>query len=346
MAVVAALFELAMARLGWHGLTDLVSADDLRAMRRLARYPRTLAAIAGLVALVVGLLGFLRYPGFAPIGRRLAVAAFAGIFVPSIVVATALPAAALRRKLVIFGLAAANVLVTLLGMSAVRYRSGAGMRLATLNATLACFLSLAVIGLDQLGQTEGGLFAPLRSFFVTRPTSAQAMLLALRHLGELAWMITLFGACWTVATYAGPRGSAAPATSRATQGIAAALAVAFTGAVVALWQLVGHRFRIAIFGTFRFGLVIDDVPGLYAIPIGVGLAGGLVGLGRRAPALRQLGAAILAWLAAGYAPHTPIQLLYMVLGAMLLTRSAQALDPDGPWRTRQPWARLTRSVRG
>ena len=129
IAAIAALFELLLARALWNGLPDVVDIETLRMLRDLGRFPRNLAAVCGIVALVFALLSFLRHAGFAPIGRRLAIAAFSGIFVPSIVVATVLPYASLRARLVVFSLGAANVLTTLIAVTAVRYRAPTGVRM-------------------------------------------------------------------------------------------------------------------------------------------------------------------------------------------------------------------------
>lgn len=334
MAVVAALFELALARLGYQGLADVIDEVTVRELKDWARFPRNLAAISGLTSLAVGLLAFLRLPGYAPVGRRLAVAAFSGIFVPSVVVATLLPAATLRPKLVIFGLAAANVLVTLLAMTAVRHRPWRGLRPAVACVGIAAFVSLAVVGLGQLAQSPGGLWGPLATLFIDHAGATQTFLLGLRHVGELAWLGVLGLGGWALATGGG--------SARRHRRIAIWLGV---GAIVAValflaYQGVGHRFRLALIWAFRLGLVIDEAPAAYAIPLGLGLGATLTGLARPEPAARQLAMGLALWLAAGYAPHTPIQLLYLVLSALLITRSAQALDPDGEWRERQPWARL------
>lgn len=335
MAVVAGLFELALARVGWHGLTDTVPAADLLEARRVARFPRNLAAVSGIVTLTFALLAFLRLPGYAPVGRRLAVAAFSGIFVPSVVVATFLPQATVRPRLVIFGLAAANVLVCLLGMTAVRYRPGRALRTAIAGATLSCFLTLLFVGLGQLAQASPeGFWGAVAGALVDHSSATQDVRLTLRHLGELCWLAPSLAGAWAVVV--ADRG---PGTQRRI-GVALGLAVTLAVALLLARETVGRHYELALFGAFRLGLLLDVAPEVYALPLAAGLAGGLVGLGRPDPRYRQLGAGMLAWIAAGFAPHTPIQLLYLVLGTTLLTRSAQALDPEGTWRTRHPWARL------
>jgi hypothetical protein len=334
LAGLAALVELLLARAVWHGMTDVLDATVLFEIRRFARFPRNLAAVAGVVAVLVSLIAFLRLPGYASIGRRLAVAAFSGIFLPCVAVAALLPAAMLRRKLVVFGLAAANVLVALIAVTAVRYRPERTLRVALALASATAVLTLIVVGLGQLTQAEGGFWGSLGALLMAQPGTTEKVLLGLRHSGEVCWVGVLI-ACSLVAVW--DRGHAAV---RARVGGAVALVVALTAGLAALQQMIGHRFRFLLFGSFRLGLLVDDLPLAYALPLAMGLAGAFVALVRRDSAMRQLGAGMIAWLAAGFAPHTPIQLLYLVLGALLLARAAQARDPEGLWRNVQPWARL------
>ena len=333
LAVVAGLVELLLARAIWHGMTETLDATTLFELRRLARFPRNLAAVAGVVALLVSLIAFLRLPGYASIALRLVVASLSGIFLPCVVVAALLPPAMLRRNLVIFGLAAANVLVALVTMSAARYRPERVLRVALGLAGATALLTLMFVGLGQLVRAEGsGFWGSLGALLAAQPGATEKVRLALRHAGELSWLGVLI-ACSLVAVW--DRGRAA---MRARVGGAVALVVALTAGLVALEQLIGHRFRFLLFGSFRLDLIVDQAPLLYALPLAMGLAGALVALFRRDSGMRQLGAGMLAWLIAGFAPHTPIQLLYLVLAGLLLARAAQARDPDGAWRRTQPWA--------
>jgi hypothetical protein len=334
VAAVAALCELGLARVIWHGLTDVIDAPELLELRRWARFPRNLAAVAGLGTLLVGLAAFLRFPGHATIGRRLVVAAFSGVFVPTVVVAALVPAEMLRRRLVIFGLAAANVLVTLFAMTAVRYRPEPALRIAVGLAAATAFLTLTVVGLGQLAQAEG-TWESAAALLNENANSTEQVLLGMRHAGELAWLGVMIAA-GVVAVWDRDEN-----VLRARVLAAVGLTFVFAIAIIAFGQLAGHRFRFMLFGSFRLGLFVDDWPAVYALPLALALAGAVLALARRE--LRQLGAGVLLWLAAGFGPHTPIQLLYLVLGALLLTRTAQARDPRGAWRTKNPWARWLRA---
>lgn len=341
LAVVAALVELFLARAAWHALTEVWPAADVLELRRWARFPRNLAAVAGLVALTASLFGFLRLPGYAPIGRRLSVAAFAGVFVPSVAVTAVLAPEHVRRKLVVFSLAAANVLVTLVALTAVRYRAELALRLAAALASASAFFSLLAVGLTQLAQAESGFWHAVGIALVESSGGGEPLVMAVRHVGELCWMGVLL-ACTVAVVRDG-------LVTKARARVAAILVLALvtTAALVTLRSGMGpYRFGLLLFGTFQLSLFVGAAPAFYAFPLGLGLASGLAGLLRPEPSLRQLGAGLLLWLVAGVAPHTPIQLLYMVLGALLLSRAAQARDGVSGWTLRQPWARWTGPRRG
>jgi hypothetical protein len=76
----------------------------------------------------------------------------------------------------------------------------------------------------------------------------------------------------------------------------------------------------------RLDLLPDDDFVLYAIPLGVGSAVTMAAILSRDPIRRQLGAALLLFLSAGYAPRTPSALLISVLGVALLARAGIALE--------------------
>lgn len=318
LAVLAGLVELLLARLVFQGMPDLLDVTVLFELRRFARFPRNLAAVAGIVAVIASLLAYLRLPGYASIFGRLAVAVFAGIFVPSVAVAAVVEAPALRPHTIVFGIAAAHVLVAVITLSAVRYRAERALRAGLALASMTAVLTLLFLPLGQLRVTQAGFGALLVA--------------GLRHGAELCWIgVSILGA--VVAVW--DRGAG---RVRVRVGVAVALIVASTTALVMLEEIIGRRFRNLLRGSFQVDVLVDELPVAYALPLAIGLAGGLLALVRART--RQLGAGMLAWLAAGVAPHTLIQLLYLVLGALLLARAAQARDPEGAWRGSQPWARL------
>jgi uncharacterized membrane protein (Fun14 family) len=69
----------------------------------------------------------------------------------------------------------------------------------------------------------------------------------------------------------------------------------------------------------------DDDFVLYAIPLGIGWAVTVAAMLSKDPVDRQMGAALLLLLSAGYAPRSPSTLIITVLGVALLSRAGIAL---------------------
>ena len=104
--------------------------------------------------------------------------------------------------------------------------------------------------------------------------------------------------------------------------------------------LHAHRFATLVYGALRLTLAPEPLAWLNGLTVGIGLAAALVGLGSSSPARVQLGAAAALWLAAGYAPRAPGQLLDFALAGILLARAAQAATVEGRERARVRWAPL------
>lgn len=339
LAALAALVELVVARVAYNGLTERIDDLALLELRRWARLPRNLAAVSGLIALSFALLTYLRAPGHASIPRRLTVAAFSGVLLPALLMATLLPPAGLRRTLVVFALGAASSLVTLFAMSGVRYRGHPALRAAVGLAGSSTLLSLLWLGLGQLRQPRGDFWDILGALFVNNPTFTESLILGLRHAAEVAWLgVLAAGSTWLIGfAEAEPRATARGRIRLVLFGVAGVLGVVL---LFVLRTAFRRYFRHVLYGAFQLELLVDQAPVLYALPLGVALGVGLLALTRRDALARQVGCGLTLWLAAGYGPLTPIQLLYLALGGALLARAVQADDPHGSWRARSPWSRL------
>jgi hypothetical protein len=94
-----------------------------------------------------------------------------------------------------------------------------------------------------------------------------------------------------------------------------------------IWKhAVGRDLPDLLYGAVRLEFLPDRDFILYAIPLGVGWAVTVAAIMSKDSARRQMGAALLLLLSAGYAPRTPSTLLMTVLGAALLARSCIALS--------------------
>jgi hypothetical protein len=200
----------------------------------------------------------------------------------------------------------------------VRYAARYEYRIVCIMALVASFSALIVVVISQV--------SPL-----TRMASVRSVLLLIRHAGELAWLAVPMLAALGLRKKRSSRRRLAVSFG----GLLLGLALAF-----ALSSLPRERSQSVVYATLRGLLLLESSPWLYALPFAIGIAGALDGLLSRSPNERQLGAGLLLWIAAGYAPHTPIQLLALSLGALLLARATQGDDESGAWQKRWPWSLL------
>jgi hypothetical protein len=328
LARLAAL--MALVDLFWNRiLVRTLSADHElgAALQRAGVFPRNLAAVAGLVALTAGLYGFLRMAGYAGLIRRLTVSMVAGLLMPAFALATLMPAERVSMLVVVVALAASNLLAVLLGTVALRYPAGL-RRAAVASATASAAFVLT-----------GLVVGTVRS--IAASTVAPTLSTVAHHAGELAWhILPLFGLVALFRAQSGAPASEGKPPGRIVLALAGLIALAVFAASFFLEStLHAHRFGTLVYGALRLTLVPGTLAWLNGWTVGVALAASLVGLASRSPARVQLGAAVALWLAAGYAPRAPGQLLDFTLAALLLARAAQAVTPIGRARARARWGR-------
>ena len=326
MAAIVAVVDLIWNRVAVRLLTD----DDAGiAWMRAGVFPRNLAAVAGIAALAWSLFGFLRMAGYAGLARRMTLSSVSGLLLPAFLLAMVMQKERVSILVVLISLGMANALAVLVGASGATYRSGA-LRWCLAFATASGALVLVVLVVASVRSlVEAGLGGPVG--FVAR------------HGGELAWHAVPLCAGWFVLRRA-PKGSPHSMERVPSRGAQAAGALAF-GLVVAAGvygqlELHGHRLSTLIYGALRLTLLPESLSWAYAISAGVAVAVAVIGLASGSPLRAQVGAAIALWLAAGYAPRAPGQLLDFALAVVLLARAAQATDPRGRERTRFRWGRF------
>jgi uncharacterized membrane protein (Fun14 family) len=258
------------------------------------------------------------------------VAAFSGVILPALLVATFLPRTAMREGLVDFASAAGSVIVALVTLTAVHYRSRAGVRVAVGLAGWSATTSLFIVFVHQLQIARGGILGWIAVFCFRYAEQIEGILHRVQQYGEVAWLGALIAAAAGTVWVDRDKRWLVIGTVACVAGVASILVLRLVFDPLEL--------RVLVYGSFHVELLLDDVPWAYALPLGAGLASAIIAFFR--PATRQLGAGTFLWLAAGYAPQVPIRLLYLVLGAILWTRAAQASDSTSGWEQRQPWARL------
>ena len=307
LAAVAALADLAINRVALRTLGGTLTHDELLVLSQWGHLPRNLAAIAGLVALTLALLAVLRTPMHAPVRRRLSIAGFAGIFLPTTALATLLPAERTSDQIVLFAVGAANVLAVLLGLTAARRPAPWGIRAGTALISVSAFfafVALLVSVVEPLAHTAFGL-------------AANAVL---RRIGEVCFLIAPIAIGASLSTRR-------PRTTRDKVALAVGIVTFLVAACVGWWGLdeLASDFGIVLYGAARVELFLESAPFLYVVVLAAAL-----GIGARAvvasdPALRQAGTGLLLLVAGGYAARSPGRLLMTVLAIALIARSCIVL---------------------
>lgn len=315
LATLAALVDLAVNRVAVRVASGEVEETVVLEWMRLGALPRNLTGVAGIFALVTAFSAFLRMPAFAPLYLRLPIAGFAGILLPTLTLALALPRERLTPIVVLVGMFAASALVALFGAAGVGYRDRflkAGLSLAVLTALQAMIVVTIASLRAVLG---GGIGGPIA--YVAR------------HGGELTWLL--------VPLVLAP--AALPRSRRDLVAWGAGASVLALGVWLAIEgqaELPPH-FATILYGAFRVAALPEEATVLYVLVAALGLAAAAAGMASSDPWRRQLGAGIALWIAGGYSARSPIQLLDTVLAIVLLARAAQSADPEGLRRAAQRW---------
>lgn len=316
LAAWFALLDLCLNRLAVRVMSELMEPESVLAWQRAGVLPRNIAGVAGLGALGFGLIGFLAMPGFAPIWVRLPVAAFAGVLTPTLTLATFLPRERMAPTIIVFGLMAAQALGVIIAANALPYRARA-LRVALTLAVGTCLATTIVVVISTIRALAWSDFG----------TEA---VIALRHVGEIGWLLMPLAAAPLLFAIDPPRERPALAAGLVTALLVVTLGMAGEGSL-------HPHYSTILYGAFRVALLPESATLVYTLPLALGFGATVTGLCSGDAARRQLGAALAFWLAGGYAGRSPIQLLYGVLAIILLARVAQSLDPEGVRRSRLRW---------
>ncbi len=306
LAVVAALLDLGINRFAIRALVGTLPHPALITLSRWGELPRNLAAVSGLVALTMALLSFLRTPTHAPVRRRLSIAGFAGIFLPTTALATLLPADRTSPQIVLFATGAANVLAVLLGVTAARRAAPVGIRAGVAVmavSALSAFTALVVVLFEPLSQSRIGVLVAL----------------TLKGIGEVGFMLTPL----LVGVSVFPRGR----TTRSRVALAVGVLAFAATAALGWWGMAELRadFAIVLYGAARVELWLEAAPAVYVLLFAAAVGIGAGALASGDAIHRQAGAGVLLLVASGYAARSPGRLLMTVLAVALLSRACLAL---------------------
>lgn len=306
MAGTAAFADLVLNRILLPLGSDVWSHEALVRLDRWGGFARNLSVVSALVALSFCLVSLSSQKSALPLSARAGIASFGWVLVPILTLMTFLPRAWTGMELVLVVVGLAHALILLLIVAGVHRRSSPAISAALMLTLVASFSAVVSMIVSLVGGH-------------TYWTHTERLANAFRWSGELAYLAIPLAIGFAIAI---PWREARGKLVLALSGLAAALVA--IGMV--LWKhAAGRDLPDFLYGAMRLELLPDDDLVLYAIPLGIGWAVTVAAMVSKEPVRRQLGAALLLLLSAGYAPRTPSTLIVTVLCVALLARSGIAL---------------------
>ena len=306
MAGAAALADLIINRVLIQLGSDAWSHDALVQLDGWGGFARNLSVISALVALSFCLVSLSSRKSGLPFSARAGIASFGWVLLPIVSLMAFLPREWNRVELVFAVAGLAHALILLLVLAGIHWRSTRPASAALVLTLIAALSGVA----SMIVSLVGG-----RAYWEHTDRLSNAF----RWSGELAYLAVPLAIGLAIAIpWRETRGKAALLSS----GLAAGLVTAG----MAFWKHVaGRDLPDLLYGAVRLDFLPEDDFILYAIPLGVGSAVTVAAMLSKDPVDRQMGAALLLLLGAGYAPHSPSTLIVTVLGVALLARSGIAL---------------------
>jgi hypothetical protein len=301
-ALAAVLMHGVLIRLG-HGTW---SNEALLSLDRWGSFARNLSVVAALISLGFCLWSLSSKRSRLPISARVGIACFGGVLIPIVALMTALPSTWTGQRLVLSVAGLSHAVILLLTLAGLHWRSKAPVALALVFSLVASLSGLGALIVSMIGG---------RTYWEHTDRLANA----LRWSGELAYLSVPLVLAFAVAIpWRTLRGRLALVASTATAGTVA-IAMAF-------WKrAAGEAFATLLYTAFHLELLPDRLAVLYAIPLGMGWAVTVAAAMSKDPARRQMGAALILLLCAGYAPRTAATLILTVLAVALLARTSIAI---------------------
>lgn len=290
---------------------------------RIGDFAVNLTTLASMVALVGGLLPWLR--GGSPITtrRRLLIASFGGMLLPVWVRAVFFQREAMNGALAGIGSATACSLSALLVISAIVGARARPLQLLPVALiTLSTLCSLTLLTLQSIA-----IVAPFSQ--VHRVTWLVSDMGESAYLGVMLCALTLLPlAPWTLRKIAGV--------------IVGGLALLAVG--LGFWianDALGRDFAVALYYAQHVTWFLDGAPWIYAVPLTLGIGGSIAAVIGGDALQRQLGVAVLGWIGAGFAPRAPWRFMLLAMSACLVARAItafreQAQSPEAPTPAIEP----------
>ena len=305
LAAAAGLAALLIDQVALPLLAKPLDHSVLLGLSRWGDFATNLAVIAGTIALAPALFAFVRRNAVVRPHRRILLAGFCGIFLPSVLAATVFERTRTSTEIVRFAFASALLISSIVSFSAARATPlRAGRALAACATVMPIAILLAEVW-NLASQQRIDVWI-LHAFEFTR---------ALGELTYLAMLVLLVALLL-------------PTERTLRTRIAHAIASLALVTVLAGLYLAEHAlqrdYALVLYQAQRVSLLLDLWPRAYSAPIALVIAAAVAALVGGAPYQRQGAAAGMLLLASGYAPQTPARMLTLVLASVLLARAIVA----------------------
>lgn len=284
---------------------------------RVGAFAINLSALASMTALVIGLFPWMRSGALVNTRRRLLIASFFGMLLPVWIRALFSGRESMTGALAGLGAATAYSLAISLLFEAMRSVPGR-RRIPTLHVLPAIFASVCTLSCLAL--------ITLQSLAVLAPLNpAHRFTWLVSDLGEAAYLALLLSAVTSIPTpIQGLRARAAA--------VAGGVVALLVGVAFALGQTrLGKDFAVALYYAQHVTwFLAPSTVWIYGLPFALGLGAAVTASLNADRITRQLGVAILAWTAAGFAPRAPWRFVLLAMGACLLARAILARKRSAP----------------
>lgn len=311
LAMVAAAAALAHSLIA-HLLLPLLASRGLGLppLLHLAEpFSLNLAACAALVALTSATLDLALASELTYLGRRLMMAALAGVLLFMLSLGTFCPAPYLKPEVVLLGAGALHTFVVQVAMTALRA-----------HGTLAGRTTVGLIAGSSLFALASLIVRNVEAF--ARVASSPESVATLHALGELAYLFAPIAAAFVVLPWNDePSARAARRSGAFAVGI---MAILFGAALRIPHALYSH----VMYSTLRLEWALDRASLGYAVPVSLAVGAATAASFSRDPRHRQGGAGLWLWLAGGYNPLTPARIFMTSLAAMLICRAILSTDTE------------------
>ncbi len=279
-----------------------------------ARYALNLAAVAGMVALTVGVLDLVRAKELTYLGRRLVIAALAGVLITTLALSTFATLGYVSAQLVLVAAGAMHTFAVQLSMTSLRAEHSLAGR-----TTVGLVAATSLFALASLIVRYSELFAGLGF--------AQQGVASLHALGELAYLLVPIAAAFAVL----PWGDDASGKSAR---LAGAIAVGFMAMLfAAASRIPSSLYAHVMYSTLRLEWALSRASLGYAVPVSLAVGAATAAIFSRDARHRQGGAGLWLWLAGGYNPLTPARVFMTALAATLVCRAILGVGSEPSKKT-------------